>query len=261
MKFYLGTHRPYWLWQVVDVPLFVSHRVLRDRRSSFPRATTGWALDSGGFTELNLHGTWRTTPGEYVAAVRRYANEIRRLTWASPQDWMCEPWVVAKTGLSVAEHQRRTVDNYLQLRHLAPDLPFIPVLQGWDLADYHRHADAYTDAGIDLTGQPVVGIGSVCRRQATGQIAAIFESLHNRGLRMHGFGVKTDGLRAYGDLLTSADSMAWSFAARRQACSGIRHPGCTHKTCANCMAYALAWRRRLLRGLDTPQLRLFGGVA
>jgi hypothetical protein len=43
---------------------------------------------------------------------------------------MCEPWITAKTGRTVAEHQRRTVDNLVRLRGLAPDLPIIPVVQG-----------------------------------------------------------------------------------------------------------------------------------
>ena len=51
--------------------------------------------------------------------------------WAAPQDWMCEPAIIAKTGLAVVEHQRRTVTNFLELQALAPDLPFIPVLHGW----------------------------------------------------------------------------------------------------------------------------------
>ena len=259
LRFYLGTHRPTWLWQIHDVPLFISHRVLRDRKSRFPRATTPWALDSGGFTELNLFGGWRTTPEEYVASVRRYVDELGSLEWASPQDWMCEPWVVAKTGLSVAEHQARTVENYLTLRDLAPDLPFIPVLQGWELADYHAHADAYAAAGVDLTEQPVVGIGSVCRRQATGQIAGIFDSLYQRGLKMHGFGVKSAGLSLYADALTSADSLAWSYGARQDARAGIRH--CAKNTCANCLHYALAWRRRVLATLETRQLSLLAGGA
>lgn len=42
------------------------------------------------------------------------------------------------------------------------------------------------------------------------------------------------------------DSLAWSFSARYD------RPmlGHTHKTCANCLPYALRWRDRLLRGLD-----------
>lgn len=267
--FYLGTHRPTWLWTVTDVPLFISHRVLRERKSPFPRATTPWALDSGGFTELKLYGKWETTPEEYVASVRRFADELGHMEWAAPQDWMCEPWIIeggwhegqyyVGTGLSVAEHQARTVENYLTLTEMAPELGFIPVLQGWELDDYHAHADAYAAAGVDLTSLPLVGIGSVCRRQATGQIAVIFDHLHGLGLAMHGFGVKSQGLGLYADSLTSADSLAWSYAARQDARKGVRH--CAKKTCANCLHYALAWRGRLLRTVSTRQLSLFGAAS
>ena len=57
--------------------------------------------------------------------VRRYADEIGNLAWAAAQNWMCEPWIVEETGLSVAEHQRRTIENYLELRTKAPELPWL----------------------------------------------------------------------------------------------------------------------------------------
>jgi hypothetical protein len=47
------------------------------------------------------------------------------MDFASPQDWMREPVMIERTGLSVREHQARTVANYLDLRMLAPRLPFI----------------------------------------------------------------------------------------------------------------------------------------
>jgi hypothetical protein len=119
--FYLGTHEPAWLAHV-RFPLFVSHRRLQ-RYRRLPVACCPWALDSGAFSELAAYGRWRLTPAAYVAAVRRYRQEIGRLAWAAPQDWMCEPVMVAKTGLSVREHQRRTVANFVLLRRLAPDLP------------------------------------------------------------------------------------------------------------------------------------------
>jgi hypothetical protein len=103
----LGAHMPHWLAEL-DVPLFVSHRRLAGRRT-LPRARTGWALDSGGFTELSMFGGWRTAAEDYVAAVRRYATEIGNLEWAAPMDWRCEPVMLAKTGLDVPDHQRRTV--------------------------------------------------------------------------------------------------------------------------------------------------------
>jgi hypothetical protein len=250
--FYLGSHQPGWLGRL-DVPLMVSHRTLRARRR-LPRARCRWALDSGGFTELTLSGRWQTTPREYAEAVARYAQQIGRLAWAAPQDWMCEPAMLARTGLDVDRHQALTVDNYCLLRQLAPQLPFLPVIQGWHLRDYLACVDRYTTNGVDLTGVPLVGLGSVCRRQATSEIAAIVAELATVGLRLHGFGVKRHGLARYADHLDSADSLAWSYAARRRPAL----PGCTgHRNCANCPRYALAWRARVVAGLDGPrQLRL-----
>jgi hypothetical protein len=240
VRFFLGTHHTGWLADSA-VPLFVSYRRLASRKR-LPRAASVWALDSGGFTELSMFGAWRTTVPEYLAAVRRYRDQIGNLAWAAPMDWMCEPFICARTGLSVAEHQRRTVDNLVQLREAAPDLPFIPVLQGWRLADYLACADLYQRAGIDLAAEPLVGLGSVCRRQATSEAAAVVTTLAGMGLRLHGFGFKTNGLRTCGTHLTSADSLAWSYQARRKP----PITGHTHKNCANCRPYALAWRNRLL---------------
>jgi integrase len=59
-----------------------------EQRRRLPRARCRWALDSGGFTELSLFGRWQTTPAAYAAAVARYTDQIGKLAWASPQDWM-----------------------------------------------------------------------------------------------------------------------------------------------------------------------------
>jgi hypothetical protein len=175
-----------WL-SAVDIPLFVSHRRLAPRRA-LPVASAAWALDSGGFTELNLHGCWQSTEREYVVAVGRYRAEVGRLSWAAPMDWMCEPFVVAKTGLSVREHQHRTVGNFLKLRELAPDLSFIPVLQGWTESDYHNCLALYDNAGVDLVAEPLVGIGSICRRQHHSEIGPSWE-----GWRSWAFGFTGSG--------------------------------------------------------------------
>jgi hypothetical protein len=241
--FYLGTHLPNWLG--LPVPLFVSDRRLRRYRRTLPRATAPWALDSGGFTELARYGTWDHGPAPHVYAdrVRRYRSQIGHLDWAAPQDWMCEPAILAATGLTVAGHIARTVANYLQLRAFAPDLPFIPVVQGWTPADYLHCVDQYQAAGVDLTGAELVGVGSVCRRQATGIVGEILTGLHLAGVtRLHGFGVKIQGLARWGHLLTSADSLAWSRHARRRP----PLPGCPHRSCANCLRYALIWRGHVL---------------
>lgn len=255
--FYLGTHEPSWLSRA-HVPLFVSHRrLVRYRR--LPVARCQWALDSGAFSELTMYGRWTLAPAEYVASIRRYRREITHLAWAAPQDWMTEPFMLARTGLSVREHQRRTVANLLELRRLAPELPIVPVLQGWTLGDYLDCVRMYAAVGLDLRDEQLVGLGSVCRRQSTEEIGAIVRHLHGLGLRLHGFGVKTAGLQRYGEFLSSADSMAWSLRGRYVN-------GCHHRTQhqrsvaseANCLQFAHEWRQQVLSSVAGQQLSCGG---
>lgn len=254
MNFYLGIHRPAWLQLVPrQVPVFVSHAVL-STRVKIPRTEIGHlraAIDSGAFSEIDKHGRFRTSEEEYVDALITYDEAFDSIDWAAPQDWMCEPWMVAKTGLSVLEHQRRTVDNFVRLEAMwsqrggGGDCPIMPVIQGWTLAEYVRCVEMYEEAGVRLAQDyPVVGVGSVCRRQATLQAGPIFKELASYDLPLHGFGVKTLGLERFGQYLTTADSMAWSRDAR------YNPPGCEgRKHCGNCLHYALDWRERLLAKL------------
>lgn len=256
MTFYLGTHHPVWLRRL-GVPLFLSRRQLV-RYRVLPRALAPWGLDSGGFTELSMSGAWRTAPADYVGDVRRFQRQAGNLAFASIQDWMCEPSILQKTGKSVLEHQRLTIENALRLRQLAPEVPWLPVVQGWKVEDYLRHVEMYAEAGIDLRDFPLVGVGSVCRRQGTREVVEILEALQERSLRLHGFGIKISGLPEGAPWLVSADSMAWSFRARRSP----PLPGCTHRNCANCAKFALAWRSRILDLLDRPvQGRLCFGLS
>jgi hypothetical protein len=173
------------------------------------------------------------------------------------------------TGLDVAEHQRRTVANFLELRRLAPDLPFIPVLQGWRPHHYLDCVEMYRAAGVDLRAEKTVGVGTVCRRQGTAEATMIMRTLAEMGLRLHGFGFKVLGLRESADHLQSADSLAWSDTARRAPpLPGHDQPGpgrpFGHINCANCLDYALMWREDLLESLRRPeqrQLDLFGQAA
>jgi hypothetical protein len=115
-------------------------------------------------------------------------------------------------------------------------------------------ADRYQQAGVDLTRVPLVGLGSICRRQATAEVAHITRVLAgDLGLRLHAFGVKTRGLAHFAGWLVSADSLAWSYHARRSP----PLPGyTTHRTCANCPRWALVWHRRITASLGCRQLRL-----
>lgn len=263
MQFFLGTCNPEDL-RKTSVPLFVSrHRLIRFK--TLPQPCGPWALDSGAFSELQIRGRWTIDAMQYSTEVRGFSQRMGGLKWAAIQDWMCEPIVIqggvvkgkvfAGTHLSVGEHQRRTVENYKLLNQLAPDLPWVPVLQGFTNEEYWECVRRYEDSGVDLRTCPVVGLGSVCRRQDTAVAEELIRELHDYGLSLHGFGFKIQGIENCAKWLTSADSMAWSFDARYSE----PLPGCPHEKCGNCLKYALKWRaEKVLPAIERGSRRVFG---
>jgi len=194
---------------------FISVNRLRRRKGPFKVGR--WIMDSGAFTELATYGHYRHGVEEYAAEIRRWVGNGELLA-AVAQDYMCEPWIIAKTGLSIAEHQRLTIERYDALVACNPGVYIMPVLQGYSPEDYVRHVHMY---GPRLTAGLWVGVGSVCKRNSDVQaIEAVLLAIHavRPDLLLHGFGLKTTALHSglVRRLLRSADSMAWSFAARRE---------------------------------------------
>lgn len=216
MRFFTGLHQPSDARHFDGA--FVSVNRLRTRKSAMN--VGDWIMDSGAFTEISRHGGYRHDVSSYAAEIRRWAtNGSGRLLAAAAQDFMCEPFIVQITGLSVAEHQRMTIERYDALR--AEDtggVYILPVLQGFEPADYLRHVEAYGDR---LAPGAWVGVGSVCKRNGSpDQVAAVLMAIKGArpDLLLHGFGLKTTALAHpfVRSMLHSADSMAWSFAARKQ---------------------------------------------
>ncbi len=244
MKFFLGTHEVNWL-EKTDTALFISRRRF-ERRKKFPTARygQGWALDSGGFTELSKYGEWRMSALDYAELVFKLSEHVGGLLWATIQDWMCEPEILADTGLTVAEHQARTLRSYIELCDISNRYPgfgvrWVPVLQGWSMGDYFRHLEAYDKAGVDLRAPGrIVGVGSICRRQNTTSASNVLAVLHSEGLSLHAFGLKKQGLVHCAPYVFSADSMAWSFRARRDEFAESND--------RNSLEYALSWRDELM---------------
>jgi hypothetical protein len=216
--FFPGLHQPHNAEHFERA--FISVNRLRRRVSDF--VVRDWIMDSGAFSEIFLHGRYRYDVHEYAAQIERWSR-CGNLLCAVSQDWMCEPDMIERTGLSVEEHQRLTVERYDQLLEaMTCDVPIMPVLQGFAPADYLRCIELYGDR---LSHGMWVGVGSVCKRNGTpGQIEAVLDAIHEArpDLRLHGFGVKLTSLRSglIRSRLYSADSMAWSYAARKQGRDG-----------------------------------------
>lgn len=172
-------------------------------------------MDSGAFTTIATHGGYPHGVQEYADHINRWSRCGTLLT-AVAQDYMCEPHMLERTGLTVAEHQRLTIERYDALLPLVSAY-VMPVLQGYQPHEYLEHLRAY---GERLAHGAWVGVGSVCKRNARpSEIGAVLWAIHQErpDLRLHGFGIKATALSSslVSRLLYSADSMAWSFAARR----------------------------------------------
>lgn len=173
-------------------------------------------MDSGAFRTIELHGGYPDPVEAYAAQIKRFAGN-GNLMAAVSQDYMCEAFMLAKTGLTIADHQRLTIERYDAL--LACDtggVRIMPVLQGYAPEDYADHVRQYGDR---LKPRMWVGVGSVCKRNSNPtSIEEVLLAIKRvrPDLRLHGFGVKITSLASQlvRDLLFSADSMAWSFAAR-----------------------------------------------
>lgn len=270
-----------WLWRtdtgLADVPMCISRNRLAGYGGRLKEAVVPELLiDSGGFTELKHHGRHRLTPEQFVTEIRTFLAHLApgQRVRVAQQDWMCEEVVIyggrTKDGTFVGtrpgidpdgvmsfdelvhEHQRRSVANLVELRRIAPDLDIIPVVQGFTLMQYARHAGMLEQAGIRLADEPLVGLGSVCRRQGSRDIEQIVRYLARLGIALHGFGVGVKGLEMYGDRIASSDSNAFSYNGR------VKVGLCPHgvvKREANCPVKAREWwdgaQARLRRGIRT----------
>jgi hypothetical protein len=259
----LGTHMTSWAGleyvpgTSVRLPNVLFYSVLRWwKRKRFPKLPPGRVIleDSGGYSALTRYGGYPFTPRQYLEFRKRQRDAWgSQLGWCASMDWMCEPEARMRTGLSVGEHQRRTVENWEELRSLgAEEEEVVPVLQGYEPGEHLKHLELYEQRGHDLRKAPVVGVGSICRRQGTDFVFELLEDLHAYGLKVHAFGMSTPGLRRCWPFVVSTDSTAWSLTARRERlllpeCRGSSQT--EHRNCASCPRWAVAWHQRRLQQL------------
>lgn len=273
---FLGCPNVSWLGRddLAEAAWFVSrNRLTRQTPQSWPQARGTYAIDSAAFTQMQKHGHWTWSAARYLDFLRDVQDRVGgdRMAWAAPMDACCEPSIVdhvARLGLlaadlgraaprGVVDHLIWTVRNGLELRALArPGDPFIPfVVQGWTLDDYDVCLRLYEMAGVDLTAEPLVAIGSTCRRNRKLiddlSILAKVAWLGECGItRVHAFGLKGSAVTVCAHRISSADSMAWSYNARKTRIMVPGHEG-AHGHCGNCPEAALAWWRRMSARTDT----------
>lgn len=213
MNFYVGLHNV--AHAIYFERCMISVNRLINRKSDF--TVNEWIMDSGAFSQIYRHGEHMPIE-EYADLIKRWAN-CGELKAVVTQDYMCEPFILAKTKASVEQHQIWTIERYIKLLNLIGNETYLmPVLQGYSPDEYVRHIEMYSDL---LKPGMWVGVGSVCKRNSSPfEIYQVLEAIKEvrPDLKLHGFGLKTTVFK-YPEIikmLYSADSMAWSYAGRRK---------------------------------------------
>ncbi|GJH04998.1 hypothetical protein [Paraburkholderia terrae] len=218
MRFFTGLHQPSDAQHFHAA--FISKNRLKKRKSGF--AVGDWIMDSGAFTTILTHGGYPEGVEVYAAEIKRWSKNGNLLA-AVAQDYMCEAYMLKITGMTIEQHQNLTIERYDALTQCdVGGVYILPVLQGYAPEDYVRHIEMYGDR---LKHGAWVGVGSVCKRngdpRAIERVLMAIKAVRP-DLRLHGFGLKSTALSSWivRELLHTADSMAWSFSARKQGRNG-----------------------------------------
>ncbi len=252
MKIYMG------VWNIQQATVLrqfmYSVRRLKKRISAMPFRGLDWILDSGGFSEININGKYSFTVNEYLRLV-----ELHQPRMFFNMDYVCESNALNKTGLTIKQHQEKTTNNQIKIMDIYNKFnikgQFAGCIQGFEIEEYLSHIDSLKEHGL-IT--PIMGIGSICRRNSINQILNIIKAIKKEvpKTKLHGFGIKTQILNmpsVYNDLY-SCDSMSWSLSGRNQKtkmCINCKYPN--SKSCGNCHYYLINYYNKINNLSNTIQ--------
>lgn len=177
-------------------------------------------LDSAGFVATSRYGAFPWTVANYVALAASYP-----FAWWASADYCVEAEIASHRD-QVIERLSRTIAANRECRRYADDhgilSTMMPVIQGRRPCDYERCADGLWGM---IERAPLLGVGSMCRREVTGPegLIAVVEHLDRilpQAVELHLFGVKGPAipyLLPFGKRIRSIDSQAYGTSARHEA--------------------------------------------
>lgn len=169
------------------------------------------SLDSGGFTAAARWGRYPWEPEAYVEWVRQMTRDVPA-AFVACMDYACERGVDRSSLATNRERIEATWINENLLRTIAPDLPWLGVLQGNTLDERRWDIERRQRFGLLF---PFMGLGSICRRPAREAADVIrFYREHVPGTRFHAFGLDCRALDCGDDAATaiaSWDSYAYTW--------------------------------------------------
>lgn len=214
-------------------------------------------VDSAGFVAMALFGGFPWTVESYVNGLASHPS----ITRFSSMDLCVEP-EVAPDVHEAEERLSKTIRLNRQIDAMARDAgirhKMMPVIQGANAEQYMRCFDAISAM---ISPGETIGVGSMCRRPTRGPegSTAIIDHLDRnlpKGVRLHLFGIKSDGAEAacaFGDRIDSVDSQSYGVRARRIANDErSRDPGFS-KTQVMVAGVMRAWYAGQQARLESPR--------
>jgi hypothetical protein len=149
-------------------------------------------IDSGGFTAAKRWGRYPWTPAQYADWIAEESRDVQ-LDFCATMDYACEKTVNRSILTTNKERIEESIQNELACRQVAPDLPWLPVLQGDNLAE--REFDLSLRRRLGLIPATFAGLGSICGRGVVGARQVIKFYRHQLpGVKYHAFGLHVQAL-------------------------------------------------------------------
>lgn len=183
-------------------------------------------LDSGAFALLESMPDYPFSLEDYLSVAGELGAD-----WIAARDWPCEPY--GKIRVPVPERVWRTVEADAEI--VDAEMPGrarpLPVIQGWDVADYLSCIDQLRDRGLL---RPRMAVGSCCGRKSVAEVLTIARAIRAElpATDLHYFGLKVSALRSPGfsELADSIDTGAWQIWTP----TGERYAPWVDGRCASC---------------------------
>ena len=184
-----------------------------------PTHITETAADCGGFVAtFKWGGDYRYTPEQYVRWLHTFGP-----SWSATMDFCCENEITSGKPGIVGQRQWRTTEmaHLFWREYRRAPWVWVPTVQGWEVADYVRHARELRPLITEMadyygSGSAFrVGIGTLCRRASTAMIRAVSFAVAAElpDVPLHLWGIKLGALRdpiALPAQVVSVDSAAWN---------------------------------------------------
>lgn len=236
-----------------------------DQRKRFKirRPPADWVksivIDSGGFTAAKRWGQYPWSYAQYADWIRESSRDVD-LDFCAVMDYACEPTVNRDILATNQARIEATIKNEARLKEVAPDLPWLPVLQGDNLTE--RAYDLERRRELGQLPTDYAGIGSVCGRGRNGAVETVrFYAWQLPGVKFHGFGMHIQALddnETY-FALKSWDSYGWTWGKGQRDMDRppeyLRQPGESYTELTNRLG-RLYWQNtispRLTRDRQRP---------